>query len=53
MYQTPFVALVLMGLSLIPKLSGDRSSGAMHKLLAGLAGFELLLNEEAAKGECR
>lgn len=37
-----------MGLSLIPKLSGERSSGAMHEWLVGLAGFEPLLDEEAA-----
>ena len=37
-----------MGLSLIPKLSGERSSGAMHECLEGLAGFDPLLEEDAA-----
>lgn len=45
-------ARVLMGLSLIPRLSGERSSGAMHEWLEGLVGFEPLLDEEATCG-CR
>ncbi len=39
-----------MGFSLIPRLSGDRSSGAMHEWLKGLVGFEPLLDEEAKCG---
>lgn len=43
-------ARVLMGLSLIPRLSGERSSGAMHERFDGLVGFEPLLDEVAKCG---
>lgn len=39
-----------MGFSLMPKPSGERSSGAMHEWLEGLVGFEPLLDEEV---KCR
>lgn len=46
-HQTSMATRVLIGLSLIPRLSGDRSSGAMHELIfEGLVGFESLLDEE-------
>ncbi|KAI8025760.1 hypothetical protein LOK49_LG02G01808 [Camellia lanceoleosa] len=53
LYQISMVARVLIGLSLIPKLSGESSSGAMHEYvrLGGLAGFDPLL-DAADKGSC-
>jgi hypothetical protein len=47
LHQISLSTLVLMGLSLTPRLSGERSSGAMHDWLEGLVGFEPLLDEEA------
>lgn len=41
---------VLIGFSLIPKLSWERSSGDMIEWLEGLAGLEPLLDEEAKCG---
>ena len=41
-----------MGLSLIPRPSGERSSGAMQEWLDGLEGFEPLLDEFAKCGCC-
>lgn len=41
---------VLMGLSLIPRLSGERSSGAMHDWFEGLVGLDSLLDEELKCG---
>lgn len=49
-HQLLVFALVLMGLSLIPRPSGEKSSGAMDKQLEGLVGFESLLDEEAKCG---
>lgn len=51
LHQISIVALVLMGLSLMPRLSGERSSGAMQEWLKGLAGFDPL-HEDDAKGSC-
>jgi len=47
LHQISISTRVLMGLSLIPRLSGERSSGAMHDWLEGLVGLEPLLDEEA------
>jgi hypothetical protein len=41
---------VLIGLSLIPRLSGERSSGAIQQRLEGLVGLEPILDEEAKYG---
>lgn len=43
-------ARVLMGFSLIPRLSGERSSGAMQEWFKGLVGYGPLLEEEGKFG---
>lgn len=49
-HQISISARVLIGLSLIPRPSGERSSGAMQEWLDGLEGFEPLLDDEAKCG---
>lgn len=49
-HQILIATRVLMGLSLIPRLSGERSSGAMHDWFDGLVGLESLLDEEVKCG---